>query len=330
MRKLAWFTGGFAGMCLVGCYVPELLFPILAVLAVLIPAALGLRLAARTGRFHAASLAAAARRALALGLGGVAAAGWFLGWSALLRAPADVLAGQERTLSGTVSSYPAETSIGGFSLTVALDGGLTAPDILVYGTQEWGGLVPGDRVTFEARLKASDLMYGDETTYYTAKGIFLTASCGEAPILAERPVQLSPRWWPAHCARALRDSLLAAYDSTAAPLAVALVTGDKSFLSDALDTYLSRSGTSHAMVVSGLHVSCLVAFAVALTRGRRRLALLIVPFLLFYALMAGGTPSAFRAVMMQGVFLAAPIARRETDGLTSLSAALLVLLLLNP
>ena len=46
--------------------------------------------------------------------------------------------------------------------------------------------------------------------------------------------------------------------------------------------------------------------------------------------MAGGTPSAFRAVMMQGVFLAAPIARRETDGLTSLSAALLVLLLLNP
>lgn len=185
-------------------------------------------------------------------------------------------------------------------------------------------------MTFEARLKASDLMYGDETTYYTAKGIFLTASCGEAPIQAERPVQLSPRWWPAHCARALRDSLLAAYDSTAAPLAVALVTGDKSFLSDALDTYLSRSGTSHAMVVSGLHVSCLVAFAVALTRGRRRLALLIVPFLLFYALMAGGTPSAFRAVMMQGVFLAAPIARRETDGLTSLSAALLVLLLLNP
>ena len=46
MRKLAWFTGGFAGMCLAGCYVPELLFPILAVLAVLIPAALGLRLAA--------------------------------------------------------------------------------------------------------------------------------------------------------------------------------------------------------------------------------------------------------------------------------------------
>ena len=79
MRKLAWFTGGFAGMCLAGCYVPELLFPILAVLAVLIPTALGLRLAARTGRFHAASLAAAARRALALGLGGVAAAGWFLG-----------------------------------------------------------------------------------------------------------------------------------------------------------------------------------------------------------------------------------------------------------
>ena len=210
MRKLAWFAGGFAGACLVGCYVPGLLLPALAVLACLALAALLLRLAGRKGPALPVSLSAIVRRVLALGLGGVAAAGWFLGWSALFRAPAEELAGQTRTLSGTVSSYPAETSIGGFSLTVELDGGLTAPDLLVYGNEEWGDLVPGDSVTFEADLESSDFMYGEPTTYYTAQGIFLTASCNDAPILVEHPTRLSPRWWPAHCARALRDSLLAA------------------------------------------------------------------------------------------------------------------------
>ena len=215
-------------------------------------------------------------------------------------------------------------------MEVALDGGLTAPDLLVYGTQAWSGLAPGDRVTFRAKLKASDLMYGDETTYYTAKGVFLVASCSDGPILVQRPEHLSPRYWPAHCARALRDSLLSAYDETAAPLAVALVTGDDSFLSQALDTSMSRSGTSHAMVVSGSHITCLVAMALTVTRRPRRQALFLIPFLLFYAFMTGGSPSALRAVLMQGVFLAAPIARRESDGPTALAAALLALLLQNP
>ena len=330
MRKLAWFTGGFAGACLVGCYAPGLLLPALAVLACLTLVALLLRLVGRKRPALPVSLPAIVRRVLALGLGGVVAAGWFLGWSALFRAPAEELAGQTRTLSGTVSSYPTETSIGGFSLTVELEGGLTAPDLLVYGNEEWGGLVPGDSVTFEADLESSDFMYGEPTTYYTAQGIFLTASCSGAPILVEHPVRPSPRWWPAHCARALRDSLLAAYDETAGPLAVALVTGDDSFLSDALDTSMSRTGTSHAMVVSGSHITCLVSIALSVTRRPRRQAFFLIPFLLFYAFMTGGSPSALRAVLMQGVLLAAPIARRETDGPTALSAALLILLALNP
>lgn len=330
MRKLAWFTGGFAGVCLVGCYAPGLPLPALAALSCLALAALLLRLAFRKRPALPSSLTGGVRRVLALGLGGLAAAGWFLGWSALFRAPAEALAGQTRTLSGTVSSYPAETSIGGFSLTVELDGGLTAPNLLVYGSEEWGGLVPGDSVTFEARLEPSDVMFGEATTYYTAQGIFLTASCNDAPILVDHSARFSPRWWPVRCARALRDSLLAAYDETAAPLAVALVTGDDSFLSDALDTSMSRTGTSHAMVVSGSHITLLVTIALGITRRPRRQAFFLIPFLLFYAFMTGGSPSALRAVLMQGVLLAAPIARRETDGPTALSAALLILLALNP
>ena len=52
--------------------------------------------------------------------------------------------------------------------------------------------------------------------------------------------------------------------------------------------------------------------------------------LLFYMVMVGLTPSVVRACIMQIFLLAAPLLRRESDGLTSLSAALLVILLANP
>ena len=51
--------------------------------------------------------------------------------------------------------------------------------------------------------------------------------------------------------------------------------------------------------------------------------------LLFYMVMVGLTPSVVRACIMQIFLLAAPRLRRESDGLTSLSAALLVILLAN-
>ena len=53
------------------------------------------------------------RRVLALGLGAASALLWASAYSALLRAPAEGLAGEEVFLSGEAASYPVETSIGG-------------------------------------------------------------------------------------------------------------------------------------------------------------------------------------------------------------------------
>jgi competence protein ComEC len=270
------------------------------------------------------------RRVLALCLGGLLAFGWFAGWTALFKAPADQLAGETLTLSGTVASYPSSTSVGGYSVTVALDGGLTVPSVLVYGTEDWGTLTPGDRVSFTARLRSSGQVYGEESTYYSSKSLFLLGYCSDGPEQVERAEHTPLRYWPVRCAQALKDSLSAAFDETVSPLAIAVTTGDKSGLSQQVKSALNRSGAAHTVAVSGMHISLLVSVALALSRNRRRTALLIVPALLFYALMAGGTPSALRAVIMQSVFLAAPIAKRENDGPTSLGLALLVLLFIAP
>lgn len=327
MRRLAWFTAGFAAACLVCCYALAgwrllLAASIALALAVLVPWLI-LRRRQRGRGF------AVLRRALAVCLGAAAAAGWFGGWTALFRAPAQALEGQTLELSGAAVAYPAPTSTGGYSLAVSLDGGFAAPDVLLYAGEGWDALRPGDRVRFTARLAAAARIRGEETAYYTSKGIFLLGYCDGPPAAVERPARLPVRFWPARCAQALKESLYAAFPPEAAPLCVALVTGDKSGLSEGLSASLSRAGAAHAVVVSGMHVSCLVFIAMSLLRSRR-FAFAAIPLLLFYALMTGGSPSALRAVAMQAVLLCAPLAHRESDAPTALSFALLLLLLLNP
>ena len=132
------------------------------------------------------------------------------------------------------------------------------------------------------------------------------------------------------CAQKLKAGIYAAFDEAVAPLAAAVTLGDKKGMDEQLQSALNRSGVMHAAVVSGMHISFLVSVVMILCRGNRRVALCMVPLLLFYALMAGGTPSAFRAVIMQAALLAGPVLGRESDPPSSLGLALLILLVQNP
>lgn len=343
MRRLAWFSGGFAAACLWACYWDMGVLPVVGA-GLLLGLALAVWLRARPrpeersvrlsrprgkGLPPRWALYQAARRGVAFCLGGLLALGWANAYFALFCAPAERWVGEDVAISGEVCSYSAPTSIGGYSMTVRLDGGFFAPDAVVYGSSEWGGLKPGDRVACTARVKRSTHAYGDETTYYTAKGIYLLAYCNEEPEVMPAG-QASARHWPALCAHALGEGIGAAFDGTAAPIAAAVTLGDKTGLDEMLYSAFNRAGLMHAAVVSGFHISFLVQIALLLFGRRRSVALAIAPLLLFYALMAGGTPSAFRAVIMQGALLLAPAARREEDGPSALGAALLVLLVQNP
>lgn len=343
MRKLAWFSAGFGAACLWASYCGPGLVPAVIAAALLV-LALAVWLRVRPGEdehpillrrpkekdpLSRWTLYQLSRRGLALCLGGVLAFGWAGAYFALFRAPAENWVGNEVPISGEVSSYPNPTSIGGYSVTVRLDGGFFAPDALVYGSADWGGLKPGDRVACMARVKLSTHAYGDETTYYTAKGVYLLAYCSDPPE-ATPAARVPVRHWPAVCARKLRGGIYAAFDDVAAPIAAAVTLGDKTGLDDTLFSAFNRAGLMHAAVVSGFHISFLVQMALVLCTRRRNAALAMVPLLVFYALMAGGTPSAFRAVIMQCALLAAPIARREEDGPSALGLALLVLLVQNP
>ena len=94
---------------------------------------------------------------------------------------------------------------------------------------------------------------------------------------------------------------------------------------------MSRAVSSRSRRVSGMHCSFLVSLLSLFALGqKRRLALWGIPILIFYALLTGASPSVVRSCIMAIFVLSAPLLRRDSDPITSLSAALLVILLQNP
>lgn len=124
----------------------------------------------------------------------------------------------------------------------------------------------------------------------------------------------------------------------------ALVIGDRSAIDPELREVFQRTGTGHLLAISGLHVGLVAAFAYRLFRGllgripavlhaawARKGALLLAFFpVLFYALLAGFSPSTQRAFLLVGVALAAALAEREADPLNALAAAALGILAVSP
>ena len=319
MRKLAWFAGAFSAAVFLAVYLlPE---------GLLLPAGAACALAALLGLL----LRGDRRRRMMLACLGLAAGlVWTGTYGQLTHAPAQALAGTEGTISATAADWPRETAYGS-SVLVYLrpEEGLPISTRL-YLDDPSPGLRPGDRLTVPAELRLADTIAGEHTDYYYAKGILLVAY-GEGEAEVSRPAR--PPWWtwPSYAARALEDSVERAFPDWAAPLVTALITGEDSGLDGGEYAALRRTGLSHVISVSGLHVSFLAGCLAALLGAwRRRTAVISIALMFFFAAAVGNTPAVLRAAFMQSMLLLAPLVGREDDRATSLFTILMLLLAANP
>lgn len=117
---------------------------------------------------------------------------------------------------------------------------------------------------------------------------------------------------------ALREKIAAIWpDGDTAAFVTAELTGDRSGMAEEDAAVMTQAGVAHLFAVSGLHCAFLVSLLGLLLPVRRRAlgAGLSMAVLLFYMVMVGLTPSVVRACIMQIFLLAAPLLRRESDGL---------------
>lgn len=133
----------------------------------------------------------------------------------------------------------------------------------------------------------------------------------------------------------LSTSLERALREPQAGLARALTVGFRDGISPGLSEDFRRSGTSHLLAISGLHVAVVAGMALAISRRlfwRARILAYGIPVIAVwaYALLAGLPPSAQRAAIMASIYLAAWCLGRQRHGFDALLLAAVLITMFSP
>ena len=317
MRKLMWFTIGYAMACALGTY-------LLRGIGLLLLAAIfgGAAVAAWFFRAHPA-----VKRGGVLCLGCAAGLLAFAVYGTVVLGPAIALDGVETEVTIRVTDHSWKTDYG-IAADCELELAGRTCRVRFYVNED-RTLEPGDVVRMRAELRLTDEGGMHEPTFHRTQGILLLVYPRGDHRVEEGEGSL--RDLPAMWAHRLKGIIEGCFPADTFGFAKALLLGDKADLSWAQSRDFSRSGISHIVAVSGLHISILFALICILTGKRRFLTAIVgIPVLFCFGAMAGFTASVTRAVLMQTLLLLALVLNREYDPPTALSFACLVMLLQCP
>ncbi len=315
MRKLMWFTVGFAIACAVGTYLVSGIWLLLLALFCLVGFVGALFFTSRR-----------AKPAMLVFLGLLAAFVWMWVFDAAYLSVPRSYDGKEIWTTVEVSDYSSRTDNGiACNGVVRLEG---KPYRICLHAYEDMTLSPGDTLTGSLRLRFT--MNHDLPDNYGSSGVYLISHIKDAVTVKtaeSRPL----RYFAADLRLQITALLNKTFPEDTLGLARALLLGDTSLLDYETNTDLSVSGIRHMVSVSGLHVSVLCAILYALLGYRRILTPAVgLPMLLLFAALAGFTPSVNRACIMQALMMLSFALKKEYDPPTALSFACLVMLVANP
>ena len=255
---------------------------------------------------------------------------YFTAYRALVRQPVQALCGTENRFSAAVYDWPEETEHGA-KVTLRLHG-FPGAKAVYYGDSDLLALRPGDTVSGTAWWNDVAAIGDGDLRQFSSRSVYVL-------LYARSETEVQPglagdlRYLPQRAAKILRDKLAQLWDDPSVlGFLTAELTGDKSLLPEEDYVAMQETGLAHIFAVSGLHCAFLVTLLSLLIPPTRRRTLCAVAsaVLVFYMLLTGLSPSVARACVMQLFLLSAPLFRRGSDPLTSLAAALTVILLVNP
>ncbi|MDD5016840.1 MAG: DNA internalization-related competence protein ComEC/Rec2 [Eubacteriales bacterium] len=130
------------------------------------------------------------------------------------------------------------------------------------------------------------------------------------------------------------DTIEGIFEEDIAPVAKAMLLGDKQGLDEQTYSAFKDTGMAHVLAVSGLHAGILIAFVYYLLRllkaGRRARLIMTLAFIAAYACVTGLSPSIVRASIMAAALLLGVHFGRQTDTLNYLSLTFILSLIINP
>lgn len=256
---------------------------------------------------------------------------WFYGHYMLTTAPAHAVDGTEGKIHGRVLDYPAVYDDYCRLRIKAKGEGINGLEALVYDSSlTLADAKAGDIVSLYGAIRSADVKYGEEYDYYNSRDIYLIINTRSEVELSDGGGYIPAL--PAKLNHAIGQTITRFFPADTQAFMRSLMLGDKTGLyqDEALHLAMSRSGFMHTVAVSGMHIAFLVGLLQLLMGANRRSSYICIVLVWLFVLTTGSTHSAVRAGIMQTILLLAPILRRENDPPTSLSAALALILLINP
>lgn len=312
MRKLMWFTLGFAAACAMGIW--------------LLPGPLGLipgGICLTAGMILLFVNKLNVRRAAVLLLGFFFGTLWVLGYGKLYLQPLEAYHEKTASLRIEITDYHAKgreiyqgkTEIQGKSYKIRF-----------FLPEQWD-LAPGDTVEGDFFLRAAAR---ESESLQPGYGMFLTGYAKDDVHLTMTEY-IPYRYVHKVLGQKTRELLKAVCPEDTLGFVQAVLLGDTVALSYKDDLALRRSGLRHVAAVSGLHISVLFGLIMVVSRRKRGIAALIgIPVLLLFAGMTGFSPSVVRACLMELLVICSMVSSRDYDSPTALAFGVLCMLTYNP
>ncbi len=199
-------------------------------------------------------------------------------------------------------------------------------NVSLYST--YASLNEGDRV--ECKIYVKPVPNENKTNYYS-RGIYAFGTVSSV-IKAERPPSLTAMLSDFRSRVTNIFFKYLSYDVAASVNAITI--GDKYYLEPEFEEMVKRSGVSHIMVVSGMHMAIICGAFLKLLKflklGNKISAVITAVFVFLFMALCGFSMSVLRAGITYFIMLLSLFIIRRTDALNSLSVAVSVILMVNP
>lgn len=317
MRKLMWFSVGFCAACVLCAYW------LLGGVALIFAFAGGIAcIGLSFVPHHIFKPIALALLGLSVGLL------YCWGYDGIILGNAKDFDGKSHYITMEASDYSFDTGYGyGVDGKTRLNGRFYRVRLFFQSLQD---VEPGDMLSGKVELRYTPEGGLKNSTYHKGDGIFLLAYASDTMDI-QKSEKLPAKYFPAYLREKISQMILEIFPEETAGFASALLLGDDSQITFADNIAFQKSGIRHIIAVSGLHISILFSVLYFFTGRRKWLTFLVgMPTLLLFAAVAGFTPSVVRACLMQMLVILAICINKEYDPATSLSFAVLLMLVLNP
>lgn len=255
---------------------------------------------------------------------------WNSAYYSFSYAPALLYDGKTETVIAIVLDSPETTDYGSKVLVRVTGQNKPGVKTQLYLYDNTKSLKPGNTVEFTAKFRLSDTIYGEKTDSFVSKGIYLLATLKGTLTVTDASTPLI--YLPNQMAHAVTEKIHQIFPVDTSAFMQALILGDTSgvYKDVTLKSALSSTGTSHIISVSGMNVAFLLGFLSLFIKKKRLLAFVGIPVVFIFMSVVGFQPPVTRAGIMQLFILLAPLLKRESDAITSLSASLSLIFIFNP